>query len=305
MIRLFLIPALVALVLTAPAQDQMLRDSLKIIAADAKGTVGVALELADPPASPADHFIGLNEQRHFPMQSVYKFPLAICVLHKVDRGELSLDQKLHIGKKDWGKLYSPLRDQYNAAEVDLSLREILAATVTKSDNVGCDVLFRLLGGPANVQSFIRGLGVTDIAIATTEEDQSRSWDIQYRNWCTPAAMTRLLKLVYGRKAGLSEGATRLLLQMMEATTTGLMRIVHLLPAGITVAHKTGTSNTNPDGITAATNDVGIIDLPAPAKGHLLIAVFVSDAAADEDTRERVIARIARLAYNFYVRDSRR
>ena len=303
MTRLFL-PVLVALTLSAQAQDQMLPDSLKIIAADARGTVGVALDLADSIPQGGRPFSGLNAQRHFPMQSVYKFPLAICVLHKVDRGELSLDQKIHIGISDWGKLYSPLRDQYKGAAVDLPLREILAATVGKSDNAGCDALFRVLGGPANVQTYIRGLGVADIAIVTTEDEQARAWDIQYRNWCTPEAIIQLLKLVYQRRAGLSEAGTRLLLQMMETTTTGPMRIVHLLPAGTVVAHKTGTSNTNKDGITAATNDVGIITLPGSPREHLLIAVFVSDAAADEETRERVIARIARLAYHTYTRPVR-
>lgn len=297
---LLLLPAL-ALVLTGKAQNQMLRDSLKLIAEDAKGTVGVALDLADSlsPGEAGTTFNGLNEQKHFPMQSVYKFPLAMYVLHKVDLSEFSLDQKIHIGKKDWiPHLYSPLYDQYQGRDVDLPLREILFNTVSKSDNSGCDVLFRLVGGPKKVQEFIAGLGIRDISVETTEEEQARSWEVQYRNWCTPEAMTQLLKLLY-RGKGLSEASRELLLQMMETTTTGQMRIVHLLPFGTVVAHKTGTGTTNKSGITSATNDVGIITLPNARKEHLLIAVFVSDAAADEAARERVIARIARLAYNAY------
>jgi beta-lactamase class A len=304
--RSFLLLSALVLILIANAQNQMLRDSLKIIADDAKGTVGVALDLADSlsPGEVGTTFNGLNEQKHFPMQSVYKFPLAMYVLHKVDLGEFSLDQKIHIGKKDWiPGLYSPLHDQYQGREVNLPLREILFNTVSKSDNSGCDVLFRLVGGPKKVQGFIAGLGIRDISIETTEAEQARSWEVQYRNWCTPAAMTQLLKLLY-RGKGLSEAGTKLLLQMMKTTTTGPMRIVHLLPSGTVVAHKTGTGNTNKSGITSATNDVGIITLPNVRKEHLLIAVFVSDAAADEDSRERVIARIARLAYNVYSQEIR-
>ena len=62
---------------------------------------------------------------------------------------------------------------------------------------------------------------------------------------------------------------------------------------MTVAHKTGTSYTNQEGITAATNDVGIITLPDGS--HLIISVFIKDAHADEATREAVIARIAAAA----------
>jgi beta-lactamase class A len=58
----------------------------------------------------------------------------------------------------------------------------------------------------------------------------------------------------------------------------------------TVAHKTGTSGSQ-KAITAATNDLGIITLPNGT--HLAIAVFVSDSAADEATREGVIAKIAK------------
>ena len=59
-----------------------------------------------------------------------------------------------------------------------------------------------------------------------------------------------------------------------------------------MAHKTGTSDTI-DGVTTATNDVGIITLPNGQ--HLAIAVFVSTTKADEKTREDVIAKIARAA----------
>ncbi|HEY4334332.1 MAG TPA: class A beta-lactamase, partial [Puia sp.] len=58
--------------------------------------------------------------------------------------------------------------------------------------------------------------------------------------------------------------------------------------------KPGTSDTSPEGITAATNDVGIVTLPN--KKHLLIAVFVSDSKATDITRDWVIARIAQLVY---------
>jgi beta-lactamase class A len=67
-----------------------------------------------------------------------------------------------------------------------------------------------------------------------------------------------------------------------------------LPAGTPLAHKTGSSGTH-GGITAATNDMGLITLPDGRR--LAIAVLVTDSPADEATREGVIARIARAAYD--------
>jgi beta-lactamase class A len=63
-----------------------------------------------------------------------------------------------------------------------------------------------------------------------------------------------------------------------------------------VAHKTGTSGTSA-GLTRATNDIGLVTLPNGR--HMAIAVFVSDSPADTDTREAVIARIARAAWDHF------
>jgi len=68
----------------------------------------------------------------------------------------------------------------------------------------------------------------------------------------------------------------------------------LLPKTTVVAHKTGTSGSR-EGVTAATNDIGIIYLPNGK--DFAIAVFVSDSPADEKTRDAVIARIAKAAWD--------
>jgi len=76
--------------------------------------------------------------------------------------------------------------------------------------------------------------------------------------------------------------------------TGQKRLKGALPPGTPVAHKTGTSQTA-NGKTNATNDIGLIALP---NGHrIAIAVFVNASPADEATRERTIAELARLAFD--------
>ena len=61
-----------------------------------------------------------------------------------------------------------------------------------------------------------------------------------------------------------------------------------------MAHKTGTSGSQ-KGVTAATNDIGLVTLPQGH--HLVIAVFVSDSNANEATREGVIAVIAKAVWD--------
>jgi beta-lactamase class A len=125
---------------------------------------------------------------------------------------------------------------------------------------------------------------------------AKEQSVQYRNSATPDAALALLRALHSGPA-VSAKSRALLLQHMTETKTGPDRIKGELPPGTVVAHKTGTSNTV-QGITAATNDIGIIRLPDGR--HLAIAVFVSDAKTDQATREAVIARLARAAWDHYV-----
>ena len=81
------------------------------------------------------------------MQSVYKYPLALAILNQVDKGIFSLEQKIHIKKEDLlPDTWSPLRKKYPDGNADITLDELLNITVSQSDNNGCDILFRLIGG---------------------------------------------------------------------------------------------------------------------------------------------------------------
>jgi beta-lactamase class A len=86
-----------------------LRGEFEKIAPDAKGRVGVAVMILESGES-AD----LNGNEHFPMQSVYKLPIAMAVLRRVYRGELRLDQTVKVVRSDFVRQgqYSPIRDKY-------------------------------------------------------------------------------------------------------------------------------------------------------------------------------------------------
>ncbi len=51
--------------------------------------------------------------RHFPMQSVFKFHIALAALSEIDKGKLSLDEKIEIRKDELlpQSFWSPLRDE--------------------------------------------------------------------------------------------------------------------------------------------------------------------------------------------------
>ena len=117
------------------------------------------------------------------------------------------------------------------------------------------------------------LGVKDISIVATEREMTKGWGVQYTNWTTPSAMTDLLYQFYTGKC-LSHASTQFLMKLMTESANSDKRIKGLLPAGIIVAHKTGTSNTSAGGVTAAVNDLGIITLPTASTSPLRFTYLI-------------------------------
>jgi len=228
------------------------------------------------------------------MQSVFKAPLAFAALHLVERGKLSLDQPIRFRASDRiPGAYSPLQDQYPAAEVDIPLRQLLSMAVSLSDNAAADVVLRVIGGPGVVDRYIKATGITGFHLRDNEAALHRDATAQYRNWFEPAGAVQFLRLLNDHPPLTPEHAA-LLLGWMRETPRANHRIGGQLPAGTVVMHKPGTSDTA-NGLTPATNDIGLIVLPDGRR--LAIAIFVTDSTAGDSERDSVIARIARAAYD--------
>lgn len=277
-----------------------LQSKVATIAQSAQGTVSVSCLLPGTSLN-----CDLNPHNHAPMQSMFKYPLALAVLHLAEKGKLlpsqqpgepidvTLDRTVRFLPQDIIRhSYSPLQDRYPNANVDLPLREFIRLAVAHSDNGAEEVLLRIIGGPSVVQDYIHSLGISAFQLLDSERDLDRDESLQYRDWIEPAAAVQLLERLVNNPP-VSAAANSFLLQTLISTTTGPNRLRAGLPPGTVLAHKTGSSGTH-GGMTAATNDVGLITLPDGRE--LAIAVFVTDSRADEDTREGVIARIAQAAY---------
>jgi beta-lactamase class A len=262
------------------------------IALHARGLVGVAaIDLG------CGDTLTIHGNGRFPMQSVYKFPLALAVLDQVDKGTMALGRTVHISKADLvPDTWSPLREAYPSGGVDLPLDTLLGYTVSLSDNNGCDILFRLLGGTSVVDRYVHELGIEDMSIVATEVEMHQGWDIQYRNWSSPLAMAQLLHLFHDGEI-LSQESRDYLWGLMASSGTARGRIKGLLPPGTVVPHKSGSSGTDDKGIAAATNDIGIITFPDGR--HVALAVFVSGSDSSDEEKDMVIAAIARAVWDAY------
>lgn len=291
MYKYLLAPIIVLLTssLAAQAQHEKLREEIDRIAHTTKGKVGVAINLLQ-----SNDTLTYNNNQHYVLHSVAKFALAMDMLHEIDKGRFKLDQLIHITKEDLPVNYSPLRDKYPNGNVDISIKELLSYAVSLSDNDACDILFKQIGGTQHVENFVQKLGIKAVSIKATEAQMAAQWPVQYTNWSEPYAQVELLQKMYDNSV-LAKSTNDYLWQIMLATSTAPKRLKGLLPAGTAVAHKTGTSGTNKEGLSPATNDVGIILLPNGK--DLAISVFITDATEDIATRELIIAQIAKAAYN--------
>ncbi|MEP6704791.1 MAG: class A beta-lactamase, partial [Acidobacteriota bacterium] len=229
----------------------------------------------------------LDRSGHYPMQSVYKLPIAMAVMKMVDEGKVRIDQDISITPEDFVRqgFHSPIRNT-NPQGTVLPLGEILRFSISESDGTASDVLLDLAGGPEAVMSYLKGIGMTDLIVADSEKSISKDWETQYRNWSTPEASVKLLGALHERRTDLREQTNDLLVNVMTATETGDMRIKRGLPEGAVLAHKTGTGGIE-KGITSATNDVGIVTLPDGR--HIMLAVYVSDSSENGAVRQKVIA----------------
>jgi len=235
----------------------------------------------------------INKDNQFVMLSVVKFPQAIAILNQVDAGILNYDMRIYFEKGDLRpNTYSPLRDERTEDNFDISLSEALSYTISRSDNNVCDKLFKILGGTRVAEDYVQNLGLKSISIGTDYADMGKN--TIYANQSSPKDMLELLRMFYDKELLSKESSELLWIKMVE-TSTGPDRIKGLLPQGTVVGHKTGTSGTDEDGITAAFNDIGIVKLPDG--GSFAIVIFISNSMEDNDTNARTIAEISKATYD--------
>ncbi len=280
--------------------DAEVTEALKKIESASGGKLGVYAEIYGDEARHA----GLNETDSFAMQSVVKLPISMAVLKRVQAGELSLDSTIEFTKDELvpAGMHSPIREKFPDGG-KMTVDEMIRWAMSESDGSAADILQRVAGGAKGVQAYIDSVGVDGIKVVYSHTEFFRDDERQYANAVTPRGAVQLLKVlveasttdkIQAGESPITKEHALYLLEIMRGTPTGPKRLKGLLPAGTDVAHKTGTSGTR-DGITAATNDAGIITLPDGRM--LLIAVFVGDSKADTETRERAIAESARLFWD--------
>lgn len=268
-----------------------LRKELNQIISTKNATIGVSIKGIEDKDT-----LNINGNLNVPLMSVFKFHIALATLNLVDKGKLSLTQKIFIKKEDLHEdTWSPIRDEYPNGNMYLTLDQLLRYTVSHSDNNGCDILLKLIGGTETVQNFINKQGIKDFTIKVNEQEM-RTWENLYINTTTPLATTELLEKFYKGKI-IKKKSTNYLYQIMVECSRGITWMKAGLPQGTELAHRTGISGTNENNLRAAMNDIGIVKLPNGK--HLIISIYLKDITETKENTEKIIADITKVAWNYY------
>jgi beta-lactamase class A len=243
---------------------------------DNNGRLGVAV--VDTGAGDS---IGYRKDERFAMCSTFKMLLAAAVLERVDAGKEKLDRTIAIGAT--GLLpNSPVSLEH--AGGSMTIRELSAAIVTRSDNTAANLLLDSIGGPPGITRFARSLGDTVTRLDRVETALNEALPGDPRDTTSPAAMAANMRLLLvGNK--LSPASREQLIEWLVANRTGDERIRAGLKRDWRVGDKTGSNGEN------TTNDIAII-WPGD-QAPVLVAAYLTVCAGPETKRNAVLAQVGR------------
>ena len=237
--------------------------------------------------------IGWNGNSLFPQQSCSKLWVAITAMDAVDRGKISLDDRVTLGRSDLTLFHQPSRAKILDGGYTTTLGSLMFDAITESDNTANDKLMRAVGGPAAVRAMIARKGLGSIRFYNGERAlQSKiaglTWSQSYSlgnafftardalpmkvrkaaflrylsdpyDGASPHAVASALAALHKGEL-LSPTSTARLLSIMGQTRTGGMRVRAALAPGWDWNHKTGTGQ-ELNGRIGGINDIGLLTAP--------------------------------------------
>lgn len=257
---------------------------------DRNAYVGVAVGLPGEPP------VLINNDSFYPTYSVFKFHLALAVLHHLDSLGLPLNTGIFVRKADLlPDTYSPLRDSRPEGNFEMTAEELLRYTVSLSDNNTCDILLRYIGGPERVQSYMDRCGIKGVVISADEAMMHSRVENQFLNRTTPLSAVHVLEL-FLRGNLFSAPYQEFLEKAMTETVTGADKLRAGLPENVTLGHKTGSSSRDEQGLKLGDNDIGFVLLPDGRR--YTVAVFITRSVEDDKTNALITAQISRAVYDY-------
>jgi len=224
-----------------------------------------------------------NPDRLFPSASLIKVPIMVSILSKIKSGELSLETRMKLTRRDRAGGSGSLK--WAREGTTLSVTEILFKMITESDNTATKMLIAN-AGIDYLQRAFGELGLVHTGIF--QEGMSlASGRVERENYTTPREMAGLLERIYLGEI-VDAASSEYMLDVLKHNNKSRTRLRKALPPGWELGHKTGL-------LRRSCHDVGIVFSP---RGDYVIAVLTGEVP-DYASAKNFIARVARSTYEYY------
>jgi beta-lactamase class A len=238
----------------------------------------------------------------FNSASVIKIPVLVLAYQMAEKGALSLDERLTIGKADIRGGSGIFR--HHDVGLQPTFRDVLMQMVITSDNTATDLAIAKVGGVARVNAWLKenGYGDGQRLTQTTGElfakyaalpqganrnDKTNADRGYWLGEMTPRATGRMLEAIHARTI-VSAKAGEEIVRMMRAQQAGSRRLPHFVD--VPIAHKTG------DFPPVLANDVGIA---FARSGPIVISFFANAITGPYGEAEDRIGRAAQLIVQYF------
>ena len=259
----------------------------------------------------------------YPQQSVSKLWVSITAMDAVDRGRVSLDDKVTLNRSDLTLFHQPIAQMILGGGYTTTLGDLMVKAITTSDNTANDKLMRSVGGAEAVRTMIRtknlgairfydgeralqsriagliwtpgysiGRAFYDARDALPKAVRKAAFDRYIEDPYDGASPNAIVNALARLKSGdlLSPSSTARLLSIMGNTKTGANRLKGGLKPGWSLSHKTGTGQVL--GATqAGYNDIGI--LTAPDGSSYAVAVMIKRTSTPLSVRMTLMNNVVR------------
>ena len=220
----------------------------------------------------------------FPMCSTFKSMLAAAVLARSTSDPQLMNKLVRYETKELVS-YSPITEKHVAT--GMRVAELCAATLQYSDNSAANFLMKILGGPQAVTAYARSIGNDVFQLERWETELNSAIPGEVRDTTSPAATVHSLDgLLLG--TSLPAAQRQQLDTWMRGNTTGDQRIRAGVPAGWSVADKTGS------GAYGSVNDIGVAYPSGDATAPLVIAIYYTREQKNAPTNQDIITAATRI-----------
>ena len=224
--------------------------------------------------------LGYRADERFALASTVKVPLTAVVLDRLSVGEL--EERLFWTEADLVD-YSPITELF--VEDGMTVRQLVDAALTLSDNTAANVLFDLVGGPGVVDEHLAGLGDTVTSVDRVEPELNDWRPGEVRDTSTPRALATVVRdLVLGD--ALDPDDRRLLDDDLGDSLTGARLVRAGVPAGWLVGDKSGTAS------YGTRNNVAVVH--PPGRAPWVVVVMTSHDEAGAGTDDALVAQATRI-----------